>query len=324
MMKNVLCSLLLFLWAVPVPCLAAEAAGAPRVVASIAPVHSLVAGVMAGVGTPELIVKRGGSPHSYALRPSEARALAAAQVIVWVGPSLESFLAKPLATLGGKARVLTLAEAPGVRLLPAREGGVWESEEGEPEEEAEHDHAHAHDHGTYDPHLWLDPQNAKAIVRTVVDALGKADPSHLAAYRSNGRQLEARLDALQADLDKQLAPVRKIPFVVFHDAYQYFDRRFGLNAVGSITVSPEQAPGVRRLEETRAKIVARHARCVFSEPQFRPQLVATLIEGTTARSGVLDPEGVDLPPGPEAYFTLMRRMGDQLRDCLGEKKGGSR
>ncbi|MEJ2698781.1 MAG: zinc ABC transporter substrate-binding protein [Desulfuromonadales bacterium] len=291
-----------------------DAAASPRVVASILPVQSLVSGVMAGVGSPELIVKGGGSPHSYSLRPSEARALARSQVIVWVGPNLESFLAKSLATLGARAKVVTLAEAPGVRLLPARHGGVWEPDADEPKTEP------GHEHGTWDPHIWLDPQNARAIVAAAVAALSEADPAHGALYRKNGEELEKRLDALKVGLEKELAPVRGKPFIVFHDAYQYFDRRFGLNAVGSITVGPEQEPGVRRLREIRAKILASGARCVFSEPQFEPKMVGILLEGTKARAGVLDPLGADLPPGPEAYFTLMRRLADNLKGCLGGGK----
>ncbi len=289
-----------------------EGAASPRVVASILPVQSLVAGVMAGVGVPELIVKGGGSPHSYSLRPSEARALARAQVIFWVGPNLESFLAKSLATLGARAKVVMLAEAPGVRLLPARHGGVWEPDADEPKTEA------GHEHGNWDPHIWLDPQNARAIVAAVVAALSEADPAHGALYRKNGEELEKRLDAMRAAMEKALAPVRGKPFVVFHDAYQYFDRRFGLNAVGSITAGPEQEPGVRRLEEIRRKIIASGARCVFSEPQFEPKLVEILIKGTNARAGVLDPLGADLPPGPGAYFTLMQQLAENLKGCLEE------
>jgi zinc transport system substrate-binding protein len=299
---------LLGLLALPFP---SEADEPPRVVASIEPVQSLVAGVMAGVGTPDLVVKGGGSPHSYSLRPSEARALARAQVIFWVGPNLESFLAKPLATLGAEARIVTLVEAPGVRLLPARVGGVWEADAEEGEAGV------GHEHGTYDPHIWLDPQNARAIVEAAVSALSETDPARLAIYRANGRQVEARLEALEVQMEKKLDPVRGVPFVVFHDAYQYLDRRFGLEAVGSLIVNPEQPPGARRLEEIRSRIIALHARCVFREPQFEPRLVAILIEATSAHIGVLDPLGADLPPGPEAYFTLMRRLADNLRDCLG-------
>jgi zinc transport system substrate-binding protein len=306
-----------FLWVFLFPLPSMAAAPAPRVVVSIAPIHSLVAGVMAGVGTPALIVKGGNSPHSYSLRPSEARALAEAQVIFWVGKNLESFLVRPLATLGASARIVTLATAPGVHLLPARRGGVWEPDSDEAGQKPESDLA------TYDPHIWLDPQNAEAIVRAAVTTLSQVDPAHREMYRNNGRQLQRRLAKLQADLEKKLAPVRHVPFVVFHDAYQYFDRRFHLRAVGSLTVNPEQMPGARRLKEIRDKILAVQARCVFSEPQFQPRLVATLVEGTAARTGVLDPLGADIAPGPKAYFTLLRRMGKALKSCLGGKSGGA-
>jgi len=286
------------------------AAAAPQVVVSIKPIHSLLAGVMAGIGEPALIVAGSSSPHVYTLRPSDARKLEAADIVFWVGPILEGFLTKPIASLAGKAEIVELDRAPGIALLPAREGGDWE--------EDEHDHAPAASALEQDGHLWLDPVNAKAIVRLARARLAALDPGNAERYRSNAAALEQRLDALDARLRQRLAAVRGLPFVVFHDAYQYFERRYGLFAIGSITVSPEHLPGAQRIQAIRAKVARVGAACVFSEPQFEPLLVQTVIEGTRARTAVLDPEGAALRAGPELYFSLMGGLADALAICLGQ------
>lgn len=300
-------------------------AAAPQVVASIKPIHSLVAGVMQGVGEPALLVKGAGSPHSYSLRPSEARALNDADLVFWVGEQLETFLVKPLDTLADQAVVVELGEAEGVLRLPTREGGMWEAyahdeHGGAAEEEHEHQdepgHEEAHAHGRLDMHLWLDPRNAAAMVGAIVGALGQADPAHAALYDANGRQLEARLGQLDHELEARLAGVGERPFLVFHDAYQYLERRYGLNAVGSITVDPQRRPGARRLGELRAKVQELQVVCVFAEPQFEPALVDTVIEGSAARKGVLDPLGAALAAGPDHYFELMNGLAVALVDCL--------
>lgn len=290
----------------------------PRVVATIKPVHSLVAGVMAGVGEPLLLVRGGGSPHDYSLRPSEARALEDADVIVWIGEGLETFLKKPLAALAGDARILALGEAPGVQRLATRKSGLWaEEEQGSEDEHEEEDEDAEHAHGQFDTHLWLDPVNAGAMVDAIVATLGEADPADAARFESNGKLLRARLEQLDQTLAARLAPVRDRPFVVFHDAYQYFEARYRLNAVGTIAVDPGRRPGARRLAEIRARLVELDAACVFAEPQFEPALIDTVIEGTGAKKGVLDPLGADLAAGPEQYFQLMERLAGSLLGCLG-------
>jgi zinc transport system substrate-binding protein len=291
------------------------AAAAPKVVASIKPVHSLVSGVMRGLGAPVLLVSGGGSPHGYSLRPSEARALSEADLVFWIGSGFEAFLVRPLAALAGRrARVIALAEAQGVRLLEARRGGAWDAQE----EAAAHDGEVAGHgaSGSADLHIWLDPRNAIAIVRAAVTALARADPENASRYRRNGASSIAQIEALDGEIAKTLAPVRERPYVVFHDAYQYFERRYGLHTAGAIAVNPEQPPGARRLSGIRAKIAALGVVCVFTEPQFRPALVDTVIAGSAARSAVLDPLGAALPAGPEAYFALMRGLAASLVGCL--------
>ncbi len=348
----------------------------PSVVVSIAPIHSLVSGVMAGVGEPTLLVKGGASPHTYTMKPSDAAALSGAQIVFRIGPGLETVLDDPLATLASQADVVDLAGAPGLRLLPLREGGTWEAhgdahahgeteaKTAEPAAAADHDHDHdaaadgsapavahaaahadadahgaggGHDHGhgapahdahaaaeahahagEHDMHLWLDPRNAAAMTRAIVATLSDADPANADRYAENGAALEARLAALDARLETELAPVREKPFIVFHDAYQYLDARYDLAAVGAITVSPDRAPGAHRIQEIRATIAERGAICVFTEPQFEPRVVSRLVEDTGVRTGVLDPDAAAAhTPGADLYFELMGDLAANLVTCLG-------
>jgi zinc transport system substrate-binding protein len=286
-------------------------AAPPKVVVSIKPIHSLVAGVMSGVAEPALIVAGSASPHTYSLKPSDARQLEAADVVLWIGPVFESFLVKPLGALASRAEVVELDRAPTIALLPARAGGTWEAD---PDE---HPQSRSASSLQEDGHLWLDPTNAKAIVRLAVDRLSARDPGDARRYAANGAALERRIDALDERLRQRLEPVRHVPFVVFHDAYQYLERRYGLAAIGSITVEPEHPPGAKRLQAIREKVLQAGARCVFSEPQFEPRLVQTVIAGTRAGTGVLDPEGAALPRGVGLYFTLMDHLADGLVACLG-------
>ncbi len=287
----------------------------PKVVVSIKPIHSLVAGVMRGVAVPQLLVQGGGSPHGYVLRPSEARMLANADLVIWVGHSLESFLEKPLATLAPQAHQLELVEALEDQLLPLREGGTWDAHAhglAQADHTAEAGEHHEHGELELNPHMWLSPLLAKQIVAQTATALSTIDPQHQSTYQQNAEQLKQRLDDLHRELANKLAPVKGLPYVVFHDAYQYFENVYGLNAVGSITFDAERKPGVKRIGEIRDKIKAMNARCVFSEPQFEPRMVATIIEGTGARRGVLDPLGADLPSGPDSYFQLLNNLADNL------------
>ncbi len=289
-----------------------EAGGAPVVVVSILPLHGLVAAVMAGIGSPHLLVRGGASPHDASLRPSDARALSAARLVVWAGPGLEAFLVKPLHALAGGARLLTLTEAPGMILLERRAGGVFEPLEAEEAGgEADHDHAES-----VNPHLWLDPRNAIEIGHLAAAALAGLDPGNAPRYAANAARLAARLEALDRELAARLGPVAGIPFAVFHDAYPYFEARYSLRALGALTVDPTVPPGAKRLATLRQRLREEGAICVFAEPQFRPAVVAALAEGTGARAARLDPLGAGLRPGPEAYFTLMRELADGLAGCL--------
>lgn len=283
----------------------------PTIVTSIKPVHALVAGVTAGVTEPVLLIQGAASPHDYSLRPSDVRAIGNADAVFWIGESLESVLAKPLANAPG-VRSVALLTAPGLTLLPVREGGVWEGHT----DDDDHNHAHDHAHAADDPHVWLNPHNAQIMVRHIAAVLGELDPAHAERYRQNAADLDARLAALDRELAAALEPVKNTPYIVFHDAYQYFEQRYTLSAVGAITLHPEQQPGARRVVEIRDHIRERQARCVFSEPQFQADLVTTLLADTGAQSAVLDPLGAELAAGETAYFELLRGLAAGLVGCL--------
>ena len=314
----------------------------PSVVVSIKPIHSLAAAIMEGVGTPQLLIKGAGTPHGYSMRPSEARMLADADLVIWVGEGLETFLARPLANLGQHAHHLTLADQLRSAMLPIREGGSWEGHSHDSHGHDSHGHdshghdshshdshshdSHSHDshshkdehhaHGSYDYHIWTSPLVAKEVVKVIADKLAAMDPAHAATYAANAAALITKLDQLYHEIRDQLRPVASVPYIVFHDAYQYFERDFGLNAIGSVTIEPDRTPGVRRIQEIRGKIVELDARAVFSEPQFQSQIVATVLEGTGAATGILDPLGADLPANPETYFSLIRMMATNILETL--------
>lgn len=288
----------------------AAQAQAPRVVVTVKPLHSIVAGVMEGIGTPALLVSGAASEHTYTLKPSDARAVADADLVVLVDDSFETWLRRPLANRKDKAGILRLMGAPGVTTLPLREGGVWET----------HGHDHGHSHGNerarLDGHLWLDPRNGQAIARAVGAALARVDPARGATYAANAAKVANEIGALDQRIATDLAPLRDRPFVVFHDAYQYFEARYGLAAAGSLTVDPERQPGARRVADIRARIADRRALCLFREPQFAPALVDMLVQGTPARSGELDPIGAAVPAGPGAYAAILRNLSSALQTCL--------
>ncbi len=274
---------------------AGEAGQSPKVVVTIPPVHAIVAGVMAGVGEPTLLVKGGASPHSYSLRPSQARALNEARLVVRVSEHLESFLDRPIESLTGRADVITLSRVGGMTLHDTREEGLRKQ---------------------HDPHLWLDPRNAKRIASAVSMKLQKAYPEHAKTFAANTQKLIGKLDMLDRDVLAATEPLRAKPYIVFHDATRYFEERYRLKPVGAITISPDRPIGARRLSEIRATIKSQGVTCVFAEPQFQPKLVQSLISGTGARAGTLDPVGAGLPAGPELYFMLMRNLATSLAACL--------
>ncbi len=303
------------------PAVAADAGKADlKVVATIKPIHSLLTQLMDGIGTPTLLVEGSASPHAFALKPSGIRAIDSADVFVRVSESLEPFTGKLVRALPDSVRLVTLADAPGVKLLDRRTSGSFEPHvhpAGAHVALTDGAHEESDDHAGKDGHIWLDPDNAKAIVSYLAKVLAERAPAAADKLEANARRLNARIDTLTADIEAEVDPLKDKPFVVFHDAYQYFENRFGLDAVGAITLSPDVQPSAKRLTELRRKIKSLGAVCVFAEPQFQPNLVAAVTEGTRARSGTLDPEGSTLAPGADLYFELMHKLAAGLKACLG-------
>lgn len=288
----------------------------PKVIASIMPVHSIVSAVMGETGKPELLLSGRLSEHTASFTASQVSELGRADLVFIVGHGLEAKLAQigGSEAVGGKSFV-ELSEASGVKTLGVREGGGWEAHEHDEEEEAGHDD-HAEGVLAFDPHVWLDPENAKAMANAVAIELGTADPANAGAYLANARRFASDLDAASAEISTNLAIVKDTPFIVFHDAYQYFENRFGLRAVGSIADISAASPSAQRLKEIRGKLAATGAVCVFREPQFDSKFPDTVIEGSSARTSVLDPLGADLEPGPGAYRQLLLNLAASLKSCL--------
>ena len=291
-----------------------------KVVVTIKPLHALVAQVMAGVGAPELLVKGAASPHSYALKPSEARALHNADLFFRMSETVESFTVKVVKSLPKRVEVVTLQEAPGLKLLALRTGATFEPHSHGKETAHGHGHGHAKPQkgDAIDGHAWLDPDNAKVDGRAHPAGARREVPG--ARLRLQGQRRGAREQSSMRWRPSSTAiskPIADKPYIVFHDAFQYLERRYGLNVVGSISINPEVPPSAKRLTELRRKIQSLSAVCVFAEPAFDRRLVDNLIEGTSARTGTLDAEGGSLDPGPDLYFTLMRKLASALKSCLG-------
>jgi zinc transport system substrate-binding protein len=336
-------------------------ADAPQVAVDIAPVHSLVARVMEGVGTPDLIVQPGASPHEYSLRPSEAAALQNANLVFWIGPDLTPWLTDTIETLAPDAAVTELLEADGTIELEFREGALFEAHEdhedheeeghgddsdhkddGDHADEAHDDHEkeghddhteghedHAdddhddedaghegHDHGAHDPHAWLSPQNAMAWLNVIAGQLSAADPDNAGAYFANAAAGRAEIKVLIGEVTATLDPVRDGRFIVFHDAYQYFEMDFNFPASGAISIGDASDPSPARIAEIQGRIAEQGIDCVLAEPQFNPGLVATVLHGTGAQTGILDPLGSDLEPGSALYPQLIRNLSTALAGCM--------
>lgn len=345
------CKVLVFL--VSITLVKSVNSASPTIVASIPPFYNLVSAVMKGAGKPKLLVNVGASPHDYALRPSNVQALKEADIIFWAGPALETFLTNPLNSLELKpgAKVVALVNVPGLKLLPVREGKFWEEHshnhdhdhqhknkhehknEHQHDKEREHDQEHQHDHkqdngheheheheshshSNIDMHFWLDPDNAQILIDNIVQQLSAIDNNHADLYKQNGLKMKQELKILDKKLKKKLAPVKDIPFIVFHDAYQYFERHYGLTGVGSITIHPEIPPSAQRLLSIRETIQTTNAHCVFTEPQFQPKLVESIISDTGVKTGQLDPLGQLSENNRNGYFELLENLADALTNCL--------
>lgn len=332
------CRLARLSWPLSIAFPLVAAADVPRVAVDIAPVHSLVAKVMGERGNPELFIQPGASPHSYSLRPSEAQTLNDADLVIWVSDGLTPWLFGPIENLAGDARHLELTEVPGTQTLEYREGATFtlntSDEHGndsdghdydehgghghhihdESGNDHDHDH-HDHAHTGMDPHTWLDPANARRWLDAIAEQLSELDPDNAAYYRSNAAEGQRGLTSLGEHIQERLASSAETPFIVFHDAYQYFENAFNVHAVGAISIGDASAPSPARIETLQTLVNDENIRCVFSEPQFNSQMVTNVFGGTSAYIGVIDPLGVGLTLGVNLYDDLLGQMVDELERC---------
>ena len=278
-----------------------------EIVASIKPLHSLVSSVTQGSDSVSLLIKGSMSPHNFALKPSHAKLLNNAKIVFYIDNQFESALKKTVIGLPTRVRVVKVSSTKQLKLLPTRAGDNWE-EDG-------HDHHH-HDHGSNDLHFWLEPNNAIQIVKGIVRELSIVYPDNINLYKKNARKIIKEIKTVDLSIKSILEPVKNKPFIVFHDAYQYFENKYGLNAVGSILLDPEIPPSPKRIIQIRAKIKTTNPTCVFKEPQFRAKIVNTVIEDTNLKVGILDPVGADLEKGPGMYTNLLKQIASNLKTCL--------
>jgi len=288
-----------------------------NVVVSIKPFHSIVSGIMLGVGRPELLLKGNFSPHTYSLKPSDAKKLQNADFVFWGGEALEGFLAKPIRSLSKNAEVFSILEINGLKLRSFRA----ESHIGKSDNFDSYSHKMSKNQVTelkvaVDPHIWLDPDNAKVITQKTVQILSDYDPENAQKFQKNGEKLIARLNELDQHLSSEMSEISDRTYLVLHDAYQYFESRYKLKSEGSITLQLEHFLGVSRLKKVQKMIKTSKVRCIFTEPQYSQKLVKTLTKDTSVKKGVLDPIGADILPGPELYFDLMKNLSISLKSCL--------
>ena len=296
-----------------------------KVIASIKPLHSLVSYVMDGVGTPGILVDGSSSPHTFQLKPSHATMLQEADIVFWIGEDLESFLETPLESIAANSRHITLMESDEIELLKFREKNIFgghddhddhgdEHDEHADEHGDEHDDHHdGHAHGEHDIHFWLDPEIAKTIVKIVTRELSEIDPSNASTYESNSTKAINEIDQLISDTKSKINS--DASYVVFHDAYQYFEKRFGVEVVGALTVNPEVLPGAKQLSEIREVIEHENINCLFSEPQFNPSIAETIAQDTDVKAAVIDPLGAELNPGKDLYFDLIGNIASSFESC---------
>ncbi|MFL2893194.1 MAG: zinc ABC transporter substrate-binding protein [Candidatus Pelagibacter sp.] len=316
-----------------------------KVVASIKPIHSLASYLMDGVGKPDLIVDGYASPHGFAMKPSHAKMLQEADLIFWVGEDLEAFLEKPLKSIAKKAEKIELMTTKNLNVLKFRERNIFDEhghddhakkkdyhddhddhdKKAKKDDDHDHDHdSHAkkedghddhdeHHHGEFDTHIWLDPINAKAILNEMVEHLIENDAANTSIYKKNFDKALNELDKLtmnvMTDLNKSTASI------VFHDAYQYFEERFNVNVLGAFTVNTDVMPGAEQLKEIREIIEHDNVSCVFSEPQFNPDIINAVAKDMNIKTGVLDPLGATLNPGKGLYFDLIKNMSSSFKGC---------
>ena len=276
-----------------------------KVVTTIKPLHSLVANVMEGINEPALIIEGSTSPHSFTLKPSHAKLLEEADIIFWIGEGIETFMERPLESIVKNAEVVEFMEIESINKLKFREESIFEDHD-------DHDD-HGHAHGEFDAHIWLDPMNAKEMVLEIAHELSHLDPANEDKYNVNAKATNLALDEMIDDISQNINKDAK--FVVFHDAYQYFEERFGVRAAGALTLNTDVLPGAKQIDEIQDVIKDRGINCIFSEPQFNPKIISTIAQDTNIKTGVFDPLGANIDSDKSLYFKLINNLSEELRDC---------
>ena len=296
-----------------------------KVVTTIKPVHSLLANVMKGVGEPALIIDGSTSPHNFTLKPSHAKLIEQADIIFWIGKDLETFMEKPLDSIVKNAKIVSFMEMNNIKKLKFREENIFEHDEHEEheghdehEEHESHDEhdepdGHDHAHGEFDVHIWLDPSNAKEMVHEIAHELSDIDPANKDKYNANAEATSLALDELINNINQSIN--KDARFVVFHDAYQYFEKRFGISTSGALTLNTDVLPGAKQISDIQNIIKEKTIKCIFSEPQFNPKIIETIAKDTGIKTGIFDPLGANIKSDKDLYFKLINNLAKGLKNC---------
>ena len=291
-----------------------------KVVTTIKPLHSLISSVMEGVGEPSLIIEGTSNPHTFVFKPSHAQMLEEADIVFWIGEDLEAFMEKPLDSLAGNATKISFMELSSIEKLKFREENIFDDHDdhghddhdGHEDEHEGHDD-HGHHHGEFDAHIWLDPSNAIEMVLEISHELSEIDPDNAAKYEQNANKAIASLNNLINEISSNIP--KDASYIVFHDAYQYFENRFGVSSAGALTLNPDVLPGAKQIDAIQDLIQDENIKCIFSEPQYNPKIIETLAADMKISTGIMDPLGAFIDQGPEMYQKLILDIANSLKDC---------
>ena len=284
------------------------------VVASLKPLGFIASAIADGVTDTQVLLPDGASEHDYSLRPSDVKRLQGADLVVWIGPEMEAFMEKSVKNIPN-AKQVTIAQLNDVKPLLMKGADDDDDDHGHNDAGSEKSDEHHH-HGDYNMHLWLSPEIARASAVAIHEKLVELMPQSRAKLDANLKDFEAQLASTEKQVGNELAPLKGKGYFVFHDAYGYFEKQFGLTPLGHFTVNPEIQPGAQRLHEIRTQLVEQKATCVFAEPQFRPAVVESVARGTSVRMGTLDPLGTNIKLGKTSYSEFLSQLANQYASCL--------
>ena len=297
-----------------------------KVVTTIKPLHSLISRIMETRGEPQLIIEGTNNPHTFVFKPSHANMIEEADIVFWIGEDLEAFMEKPLNSLAKNAKKIAFMDSDSIEKLKFREENIFDDHDdhddhdGHDDEHEGHDdhddhagHHDGHNHGEFDAHIWLDPENAKEMVKIIRDELIKIDPDGQRQYSVNAAGATLELDNLINSVEKELS--KDISYIVFHDAYQYFETRFGVKSAGALTLNPDVLPGAKQIADIQDLINDKGIKCIFSEPQYNPKIIETLGNDMNISTGVMDPLGAYIEAGPSMYSELINEIANSIKNC---------